>query len=416
MFYLDINPSDPDSDHYMSIVAHEFQHMIHFANDPRENTWVNESCSQIAPFLCGFGHANQIMSLLQAPDNSLTAWSQDQMVANYGHVYLWNYYLMNRYLGSDRSRGTFFKDLVADKATGIEGFDNALKQFKTDFRSAYADFAVTNFVNDPKLDKGQYAYDKSLGRLKFPVSSTLKTLPGQFQDKVSLWGADGIKVELGTARTSVKVEFAGAYAKFTEGKYNGFLVAAVLSSSRGTVDPVIKFVELKPLAEKNVQMGTLELTGLDKFDSLMLVVSGQAPAGIPDAAYAKVPGLPYVVRVSDSGATVARANPSGRRSIRGFAEEYVRSAADLGNADEKISALAFTNVENLSFEITRSVRQQLDEGSFDAVDELISLGAKEADREALRPLARKVADQLKFNRGPGENPDLDSRIQALTSF
>ncbi len=417
MFYLDINPSDPESDTYMAIVAHEFQHMIHFANDPREATWVNESCSQIAPYLCGFGHANQIVSLLKEPDNSLTAWAEERMLANYGHVYLWNYYLMNRFLRTDASRASFFKNLVADKASGIDGFNNALQEFKIDFGRAYSDFALANFINDPKLEKGKFAYDNSLGRLRLPPCQTIKTFPGEVKDQVFLWSADAIKVDLSSARTTVKVEFAGAYAKFTDKKFNSFMVAAVLSDSRGKVDPTLQYVQLQPVADKNVQVGAIELSTSGKFDTLMIVVSAQAPGGIPDQAYAKAPGLPYLVRVSDSGIILAGATTStGRRSIRPYAEEYVRSAGDLGDADEKIASLAFTNVENMSFEITKSVRQQLDEGSFEAVDELITLSTQEGNRDALRPLARRVADQLKFAAGNGDNPEFASRIKALTSF
>ncbi|NLF98214.1 MAG: hypothetical protein GX569_15895, partial [Candidatus Riflebacteria bacterium] len=36
MLYLDIYPSVPGSKEFMSVVAHEFQHMIHWNNDPKE--------------------------------------------------------------------------------------------------------------------------------------------------------------------------------------------------------------------------------------------------------------------------------------------------------------------------------------------------------------------------------------------
>ena len=417
MFYLDINPADPDSDDYMAVVAHEFQHMIHFANDPKERTWANEGCSQIAPYLCGFGHASQIMSLLQTPDNSLTAWAPEQMLANYGQVYLWNYYLMNRFFPTEQARTKFFKTLVADKATGIAGFDKALKPFKTDFSQAFRDFAITNFVNDPKLGKGEFTYDKTLARLHFPIAQAIKTLPGQVQEKVFLWSADAITVDLGSVKSSLKVEFAGAYAKFSRAKFNSFNVAAVLSNSRGSAVPSIQYLDLKPVPEKKVLAGVLELASQEKYDTMMLVVSAQAPDGIADEAYAKAPQLPYVVRVSDSGAIVTRANtPARGSSVRGFAEEYARVAADLGNSDEKISALAFINIESLSHDMEKTVRAQAETGSFEAVDELLSLGEKDASREALRPLARKFADQLKFSQNSTDVPDLESRIQALKSF
>jgi hypothetical protein len=180
-------------------------------------------------------------------------------------------------------------------------------------------------------------------------------------------------------------------------------------------EPTLQYMQLQPVPDKNVQVGTLECFTSAKYDSLTIIVSAQAPGGIPDQAYTQAPGLPYIVRVSDSGIILAGA-PVGPSSIRPFAEEYLRSAGDLGDADEKVAALAFTNLENMSFEITKTVRQQLEEGSFEAVDELISMVSQEANREALRPLARRVADQLKFSAGEGDRPELAERIKALTSF
>ena len=93
MLYLDVNPSDPNSDKFLSVLAHEFQHMIHWNHDPKEYTWLNESMSQLAPYLCGYGHPNQVEAYLRSPDNNLCGWLDDDMVANYGQVYMWAQYI-----------------------------------------------------------------------------------------------------------------------------------------------------------------------------------------------------------------------------------------------------------------------------------------------------------------------------------
>lgn len=416
MLYLDIFPSDPTSDDYMGAVAHEFQHMIHFSNDPREFTWVNEACSQIAANLCGFGHQNQIMAYLETPDNSLTAWSETQMLANYGQVYLWNYFLMNRYLPAEADRAKFFTALVADQAKGIEGYENALKPFKTDFRKAFTEFSVANFVNDPKLDKGQYAYDKSLGRLKLPVTDNFTTFPKDMKETCLLWSADAIKVDLSAAKKQVKVGFGGAHAKFTEGKYNKFTVAAVITNSRGRAEPKISFIDVKPLPDNKAQIGELDYTLEADYDTMMIVVINEAPAEIPDAAYAKVPGLPYVVSIEDSGETVT-ARDSGVRP-QNLVEEYRRVASNLSNADEKISTVAFTTIEGLTQDMTRAVKSEAETGSFNSVDGFIKAAGEGENRSALRPLAQKVADQLRFiNSQSGKaDPKIEERINLLTSF
>ncbi|MBP7634837.1 hypothetical protein KBA41_11770, partial [Candidatus Ozemobacteraceae bacterium] len=315
MFYLDINPADPTEDRYMSIVAHEFQHMIHFIHDPRERSWVNECCSQIAPYLCGFGHAGQIKSYMQSPDNSLTAWSQESPVANYGQVYLWGYYLMNRYLKNDADRRAFFTSLVADEAQGIAGFDKALKQFKTDFRSSFTEFMVANFINNPKLDKGQYAYDETLNKLRLPAAGTISALPSEIKDKVFLWSADTYKADLSKLNKALTIEFAGPAADFGDKKTNGFVVAAVLSNSRDAAASKIEFMKLESANEGKILAGSLAVPADEAFDTMNVIVLAQAPEGIADAAYAKAPGIPYILKVTDQGAaapTVAR----GRRTVR----------------------------------------------------------------------------------------------------
>ncbi|HEY9071659.1 MAG TPA: hypothetical protein VIV61_15465, partial [Candidatus Ozemobacteraceae bacterium] len=283
MFYLDINPADPTEDRYMSIVAHEFQHMIHFIHDPRERSWVNECCSQIAPYLCGFGHAGQIKSYMQTPDNSLTAWSQERPVANYGQVYLWGYYLMNRYLKNDADRRAFFNSLVADEAQGIAGFDKALKQFGTDFRSSFTEFMVANFINNPKLDKGQYAYDETLAKLRLPAAGTISALPAEIKDKVYLWSADTYKADLAQLNKSLTIEFSGPAADFGNKKTNGFVVAAVLSNSRDASASKIEFMNISASNAGKILAGSLAVPADEAFDTLNVIVLAQAPEGIADA-------------------------------------------------------------------------------------------------------------------------------------
>ena len=220
MFYLDIFPGDPTNERYMSVVAHEFQHMIHFNQDPQEFTWLNEACSQTAGYLCGFGHAGQIMSFMQTPDNSITAWADEQMLANYGQVYLWSHFLISRFLTTEEKRKTFFQSLVSDQAKGIEGYENALKPFGSDFRTAFEEFCVANYINDASLAKGQYAYEESLKRFRLPAP-TVATFPVQIKDTVYLWSADAIKIDLDKVQASrLALEFGGVKAAFTDDTFN----------------------------------------------------------------------------------------------------------------------------------------------------------------------------------------------------
>ncbi len=415
MFYLDINPADPTEDRYMSIVAHEFQHMIHFIHDPRERSWVNECCSQIAPYLCGFGHAGQIKSYMQSPDNSLTAWSQERPVANYGQVYLWGYYLMNRYLKNDADRRAFFTSLVADEAQGIAGFDNALKPFKSDFRSSFTEFMVANFINNSRLDKGQYAYDETLNKLRLPAAGTISALPAEIKDKVFLWSADAFKADLSKLNKALTIEFAGPAADFGDKKTNGFVVAAVLSNTRDASASKIEYMKLEPAGEGKLLAGSLSVLADEAFDTLNLIVLAQGPDGVADAAYAKAPAIPYVLKVTDQGAA-APAVARGRRTIRAaeLIAAYTTAAASL--SDPKAAEQACITLEGLTADLTAAAAAQLETGDTTIVDEFLAGAADSTSREALRPLAARLADQLRFAASQNASEALTTRIETLKNF
>jgi len=409
MFYLDINPADPTSEKYMAIVAHEFQHMIHFIHDPKELVWLNESCSQIAPFFCGFGHASQISSFMQTPDNSMTAWAKEQIVANYGQVYLWNQYIVNHYLKSAAAIQDFFTTLVADKSQGTASFEKTLKSCKTDFASTFINFAITNFINDSALANGEYSYDNSLARFRLPPTAFVKTFPAQVKDKVFLWSADGIKVDLSAAKDRLKIAFKGNIANFG-GKSNAFAVAAVLSDSRNAVKPQISFLKLAN------GVGSIELNR-DKFDLLQIVVVCLGPLGVPDQTYAAAPAVPYTLDISDVGTSVARAAPR-RVNPQRVVEDYLLFADVVSSRDRKISSVALSNLENLSSEMGKAVLNELETGSLVAIDKLLNAGVDEDSRANLRPLARKVAEQLdawKLQKNAVPS-NFEEKVQALKSF
>ena len=55
MIYIDSNPLNVEDIITREILAHEFQHLIHWRYDPDEDIWINEGCSEYsALFLCGY--------------------------------------------------------------------------------------------------------------------------------------------------------------------------------------------------------------------------------------------------------------------------------------------------------------------------------------------------------------------------
>ncbi len=103
-----------------TILAHEFEHLLHNARDPYEYLWIDEGAADMAAYLC-FG----VTSTLTGHAN---AWSQDSSlsvrwwngrIADYGAGFMFMMYLADKLGG-----GIAIQRLVADTTTGGASIEN----------------------------------------------------------------------------------------------------------------------------------------------------------------------------------------------------------------------------------------------------------------------------------------------------
>jgi hypothetical protein len=147
---------------YESVVAHEYQHLIHRDYQPAAETFMNEGCSMYAELLCGYGiEADYLNSYFYTPDNSLTVWGDQgdiNILADYGAAALWTIYLSDHYGGAD-----LIRYYVQSGIPGIEGINNALAAFgyKQRFEDVYHDWRLANLIRSDFPGCGKYNY-KSL--------------------------------------------------------------------------------------------------------------------------------------------------------------------------------------------------------------------------------------------------------------
>tara|TARA_Y100000766_G_scaffold285255_1_gene307382 strand:+ start:24118 stop:28320 length:4203 start_codon:yes stop_codon:yes gene_type:complete len=103
-----------------SILAHELEHLLHNAQDPYENLWIDEGNADVAIYLC-FGADSTLVSHLnqwtQASELSVRWWNQ--RFADYGAGFIFTMYLAD-HLGG----GPAVRQLVQDSATGGLGVEN----------------------------------------------------------------------------------------------------------------------------------------------------------------------------------------------------------------------------------------------------------------------------------------------------
>ena len=102
-----------------SIIAHELEHLLHNAQDPYENLWIDEGNADGAIYLC-FGADSTLVSHLnqwtESSELSVRWWNQ--RFADYGAGFIFTMYLAD-HLGG----GAAVRQLVQDSATGGVGVE-----------------------------------------------------------------------------------------------------------------------------------------------------------------------------------------------------------------------------------------------------------------------------------------------------
>jgi immune inhibitor A len=147
---------------YLSTVAHELQHMIHWNVRPHDDSWLNEGMSILAQDINGYPVGSVVPLFLGSPNTQLDAWGADPQAAtpHYGAAYLFLEYFLEHYGGP-----AIVRELLASKASDIQMFDNFLRRHApgTTFDTVFADWVVANILNNPAVADGRYAYaDTSL--------------------------------------------------------------------------------------------------------------------------------------------------------------------------------------------------------------------------------------------------------------
>ncbi len=164
MFFvnLDTMAGDIGTDYYNGVLAHEFQHMIHWNVDANESTWLNEGLSELSTFLNGLDSVGFSRQFLLGRPIQLNTWPEEESsVPYYGAAYLFCLYFLQRF-GEDA-----IMQLVADQDNGMISVENTLRAIgATDPETGrpitsedfFGDWVVTNYLNDPTVADGRYAY------------------------------------------------------------------------------------------------------------------------------------------------------------------------------------------------------------------------------------------------------------------
>lgn len=207
MFYIsaDSRNARPNSDFYDGTLAHEFQHMIHWANDRNEDSWVNEGMSELASYLNGFDPSGADYVFMMQPDTQLTTWgnpSIEDVSEHYGASYLFMVYFLERF-GEELT-----KAVVASPFNGIHGFNDALEKAGRPerFDDIFADWLIANYLDAPEADSNSRFGYRSIDLFQIAVDETHRRYPVSDRSSVSQYGADYIRLR---GSGAVTIKFAG---------------------------------------------------------------------------------------------------------------------------------------------------------------------------------------------------------------
>ncbi len=147
IIYLDTNPGTLSGVHgqvMLAALAHEYQHLIHYSRDSREDLWVNEGLSELAPVLMGLPHRDFALFL----DNTNVSLDRfDGELADYARTGLFFLYTWVQ-LGTG-----FIQELIALTETGITGFNSALDRHGQPSLDRFAfEWHLANFIQGKGIE------------------------------------------------------------------------------------------------------------------------------------------------------------------------------------------------------------------------------------------------------------------------
>ncbi|MCI0518764.1 MAG: immune inhibitor A [Chloroflexi bacterium] len=212
MFFMSAEGGAIGEEYTYGVLAHEFQHMIHWNGDRNEDSWLNEGLSDLAMFLNGYGIGGHDFLYAMEPDIQLNDWPNDPdaTTPHYGSSFLYTVYFLNRF-GEKAMQAVVF-----DSENGLDSIDKVLReQGLTDPATGaivtaddvFADWVVTTFLNDETVGDGRYAYyNYPDAPMTYETESQENCATDVLRREVNQYGVDYIALR---CRGEVTLHFGG---------------------------------------------------------------------------------------------------------------------------------------------------------------------------------------------------------------
>jgi len=199
MFVFNADNSPLTSTYTYGVLAHEFQHMIHWKQDRNETSWINEGFSELAALLNGYYTSGAASQYTGNPDLQLNDWGPQpgSNGPHYGSAFMFLAYFLDRF-GREATQ-----QLVHNQLNGMESVDNVLKIINAKDAvtgqpihadDVFMDWAVTNYLLDGSIGDGRYTYKTYTNPPRTHDTETISVCPGNLSGTVHQYGVDYIHI------------------------------------------------------------------------------------------------------------------------------------------------------------------------------------------------------------------------------
>jgi immune inhibitor A len=166
MFYVNADNQELNSSFTAGVLAHEFQHMIHWNQDRNEDAWLNEGSSELAVALNKLDLGGFDQEYLANPNIPLINWPSMSDVDTtpwYGGAFLFMDYFLGRF-GEATTQS-----LIHNQENGMKSVDAVLQQSGTmdpltntplTGDRFLSDMAASLIINDTKAYGGVFSFTK----------------------------------------------------------------------------------------------------------------------------------------------------------------------------------------------------------------------------------------------------------------
>ena len=201
IFYLNADTIGIHEGYTDSVLAHEFQHMIHWYQDRNEDTWMNEGLSELAVLVNGYDTGGFDYLFAMDPDITMTRWPIEPGTAgsNYGQAFLFLAYFLDRF-GREAVQA-----LVSDPANGLDSMDRTLASLDArdqetglaiTAEDVFRDWAVAMLLQDETVGDGRYAIRSYASAPRIETVDSIDECPFRpRREEVMQYGIDAFEID-----------------------------------------------------------------------------------------------------------------------------------------------------------------------------------------------------------------------------